>query len=493
MLAHDLRRDTAWTVKNAIRLGFCRAERHQGMQRGKIVGMSAEKLGSIEVTGSVDYYVRRLAVAQRKFTITARTDIKDANGIRLVSAGQAIDDQIADKVINHQLAFGEPLPIPIGQLVEFAHCIDGQLLFHRTYALFGKHADLMAIHKTVSNDDELKRLTVSAQYPDYIWQKLTILEQQLPDRFDEALFCAWFSALIARQLKLGDEVVQQAYLAGLVRDIGLLNLPDEVLNKTGQLTAADWRIIQSHVEFSRLCLVISATVHPAVIQAVTEHHERCDGSGYPAHSRAEKLSQLGLIVGLADTLQALRFRQFAKVKRCLYDAIPYLQMSGAGHSAAVANGAIMLLRNSGLQTTRLNPCASVSEYAFQILSRAQNLLTQIGYLDQILQTLQALPLQGQGKLLVEGAAQVQAMIVSSGLTRGELLQWLESLQGQDDDNILAELNELDLMLNELRWHVQKLTRSIDAFFEANTEAHHVKANKTVSDAADGLRSTLKKS
>lgn len=443
-----------------------------------------------DVPGHVDFYVLRLARANHTFSITARNELRDSNGIRLIAAGQAIDDSIAEQVMNHQLVFGQRFPISIDQSVVFERCIDGHLLFHRTYALFGKHADLMTIHKQVSHDDELKALTVNTKLPEFIRQKLTILEQQMPERFDEALFCAWFAALIARQLALGDAAVGQAYLAGLIRDIGFLSISDKVLEKDGALSPADWCIIQSHVELSRASLAACACVTPEVIRAVAEHHERCDGSGYPLSSREDTLSPLGLIVGLADTLQALRFKQFAKVRRGLYDAISYLQMNGASHGTSVANAAIMLLRNSGLRITRLNPCASVSEYAFHILKRAQSLLAQIGYLDQILKTLKSLPLKGRGRIVLEGAAQVQAMIVSSGLTRGELLQWLQSLQGQNDEEILAELNELDLMLNELRWHVQKLTRSIDAFFEADTEAHHGRVQQQVTEAADGLRNSL---
>ena len=438
----------------------------------------------------VDYYVLRLARANQSFTVTARSDITDANGVRLIRADQVIDDTVADKIMNHQLVFGQRFATPIDQMVVFEHCIDGHLLFHKTYALFGKHADLMTMHKRVSNDDELKEWATNSQLPEFIWQKLTILEQQMPERLDEALFCAWFSALIARRMALSEDIVRQAYLAGLIRDIGFLSISDKVLHKDGQLTTAEWRTIQSHVEFSRVCLEACACVHPDVLRAVNEHHERCDGSGYPAHKRGDDLSQLGLIVGLADTLQALRFKQFAQVKRKLYDAISYLQMSGANHSTAVANGAIMLLRSSGLTTTCLNPYPTISEYAYEILKRARNLLAQISYLDQILQTLKILPMREQGRRLLEDAGQVHSMIVSSGLTREELLQWLQSLQGKDSPDILAELNELDLMLNELRWHVQKLTRSIDAFFEVNTETHHVKAQKEVNAATNNLRNSL---
>lgn len=460
-------------------------------QQERVIDMTIQGTETGPGNAPLDYYILRLAQVQASCGVRARDDIRDAHGVRLIRAGQAIDRQAADRVLDFQRAFGQALPTPVDFSVDFERCIDGSQLFHKTYALFGKYADLMAVHKQVMHDDTLSELTVEAQYPTFVWQKLTVLEQQTPERFNEALFCAWFAALVARQLKLDAGQVRAAYWAGLVRDIGFLSIPAEVLDKRGPLSPADWRSIQSHVEFSWQCLEKSGQIPPAVVRAVAEHHERHDGSGYPTRRRAEQLSQLGLVVGLADTLQAIRFKQFAQAKRCLYDAIPYLQMSAGAHSAAVANAAVMVLRQSGLSTTRLNPCPTVSQYAYQIMVRAQNLLKQIGYLDQILQTLQMLPLIGQGKALLQGAAQVQAMIVSSGLTRDELIQWLQSLQGQENDDILAELNELDLMLNELRWHVQKLTQNIDAFFEASTSGKtHAEAHKSVANAADGLRDTL---
>ena len=403
-----------------------------------MVGCRAKQIEQQGSSAGEDYYVQRLASANQHFSITARTDIKDANGIRLKRAGQAIDNNVADTVMNHQLVLGQRFPTPIDQFLIFERCIDGHLLFRRTYALFGKHSDLMAIHNQLSDDAELKDLTVNSGLPDFIWLKLTILEQQILERFDEAHFCGWFSALIARQLKMSDATAKHAYIAGLVCDIGFLSISETVLNKLGQLTTDEWCSTQSHVEFSRDSLAASGDIHPDRVRAVVEHHERFDGSGYLLHLQGDQLSQLGLIVGLSDTLQALCFKQFAKARRCLLDAIAYLQMSGASHSTAVANAAIMLLRGSGLKTTCLNPCATVSEYAFLILTRAQNLLSQIGYLDQILKTLHTLPLKGQGRLMMDGALQVQAMIFSSGLTRDELIQWLQSLQSQDDQDILAE-------------------------------------------------------
>ncbi len=437
----------------------------------------------------IDHYVARLAQINRVQAVMATADIRDAMGVILVRSGQPIDDAVAEKIVNHQRVFGQALQVPIEQLVQLQRPIDGARLFHLTYTMFGKYPDLKTLHDRAFGDDLLRQLTDGMDVPAVLWQKLTVLAQQLPDRFNEALFCGWFSALIAYKLNLGDVAVRYAYIAGLVRDIGFLNIAADVLTKTGALSAQDWRAIQSHVDLSRQCLQ-SAQMPAEIIAAVAEHHERCDGSGYPQRLAESAISRLGLVVGLADTLQAMRFKQFAKVGRGLADAVPYLQMNGGNHGKAIANAAINLLRNSGLTTTRLNPCSSVSNYAYQITRRAENVLKQIGYLDQILKTLQILPLGERSKALIDAATQVQTMIVSSGLTRDELLQWLQSLQGQEDDEILAELNELDLMLNELHWHVQKLTRSIDAFFESNPGKDHAHARTSVSDATEGLRASL---
>lgn len=437
----------------------------------------------------VDYYVQRLARASASLEVRARDDILDTFGITLVRQGQAIDVSVADRVMNFQLLLGQRLPRPISDQVHFKKILDGKQLFHHTYTLFGKYPDILAIHKKLSSDAELSSWTVTAQLPEAIWQQLTLLEQQLPDRFGVELFCGWFSALIASRLKFDSEGVRHAYLAGLLHDIGFLNVPGDVLEKSGKLTAEEWRSIQGHVDFSRYCLENTPDIPEQVISAVAEHHERYDGSGYPQRIMGAELSRLGLIVGLADSLNAVRCNQFSNVGRNLYDAIPYLQMNAALHGIEVSNAAVTLLRDSGLQTTRLNPCATVAEFAFRLMGRARMLLQQIGYLDQILDALSILPLDAQGIILIKGASQVQAMIVSSGLTRGELITWLESMQGEDDASILAELNELELMLNELRWHVQRLTRSIDVFFDANTREINAPADQTIDAAVTSLRNS----
>lgn len=454
-----------------------------------VTGPSNDVLGGYAEPG-VDHYVRRLARASASLKIAARNDILDAHGITLVREGQAIDAAVADRLMDYQLLLGQRFPTPIAHQVCFGRVIEGKHLFHKTYALFGKYPDILAVHKRMSGDTELGDWSVAAHLPEVIWQKLTLLEQQLPDRFDEALFCAWFSGLVAARLKFTAEGVRHAYLAGLLRDIGFLNIPAEVLENTGKLTPDEWRVIQGHVEFGRYCLGRVPSIPQDVIAAVAQHHERYEGSGYPRRMKGAAISRLGLVVGLADTLQAMRFKQFAQVGRTVYDAIPYLQMNASAHGAEVVNAAITLLRGSGLATTRLNPCASVSAYAAGLMERARKLLTQTGYLEQILDALRILPLGEHDRALIEGALQVRNMIASSGLTRGELIAWLESMQGGDDDAILAELNELDLMLNELYWQVRKLTHGIELFFDANSGKVDWQTHRAVDAAAAGLRKTL---
>lgn len=442
-----------------------------------------------ETDPGVDYFVRRLALTHLTQPVVARADIIDAHGITLVRKDDLIDDCVADRLMDYQLLLGQRLKTPISQQIRMDTVIDGKHLFHQTYAMFGKYPDILQTHKHVSSDAELSQWTMNIQIPEALWQQLALMELQLPERFSEALFCAWFSALIATKLGCDDETVKHAYMAGLLRDVGFLHIPIETLEKTDKLSPAEWRAIQGHVSFSCECLLNAPGMPEPVIVAVAQHHERYDGSGYPRRHAGDEVSRLGLVVGLADTLQAMRFKQFARVGRGLYDAIPYLQMNGDLHSIKVTNAAVNILRASGLETTKLNPCSTVAEFAFNLIERAKKLLQQIGHLDQILDALRILPLDHQGQALIEDALNVHTMIVSSGLTRGELMSWLESMQGENNESILSELNELDLMLNELRWHVQKLIRSIDAFFDASTRKADAPAAKAVDAAITGLRTS----
>ena len=109
---------------------------------------------------------------------------------------------------------------------------------------------------------------------------------------------------IARHLDLGD---RRAALLGMVaqlQDIGLLAVPDSVLQQRGGLAGAESRSVQLHPEISYQILRPLSFLD-SVLEAVKYHHERLNGTGYPAGVRRERIPVEAQILAVAETFEAM--------------------------------------------------------------------------------------------------------------------------------------------------------------------------------------------
>ena len=109
---------------------------------------------------------------------------------------------------------------------------------------------------------------------------------------------------LARELGLTDEEIEQAYMAGLLHDIGKIGTPEAILCKEGSLLPEERRVIGEHPDIGGRILNDIKQLD-AVREAVVHHHERLDGSGYPRGVSGDAIPLLARIVGLADSFDAM--------------------------------------------------------------------------------------------------------------------------------------------------------------------------------------------
>jgi putative nucleotidyltransferase with HDIG domain len=109
---------------------------------------------------------------------------------------------------------------------------------------------------------------------------------------------------IAVALRLSPEEIESVRTAGLLHDVGMIGVPDAVINSPGDLTLEQRAAIEDHCHQGATILEPLLHLGPA-IRSVLEHHERMDGSGYPGHLRGDAISAGGQIVGLAEVWTAM--------------------------------------------------------------------------------------------------------------------------------------------------------------------------------------------
>lgn len=121
-----------------------------------------------------------------------------------------------------------------------------------------------------------------------------------------------YSRLLAEQAGLSPAEVFLASLGGFVHDIGKVGIPDLILNKSERLTDAEFSLIKTHPQIGNN-LLADHPLGPLVLDAITHHHERFDGQGYPGSLTEENLSIYPRVIAVADTFDAMTsIRSYSK-------------------------------------------------------------------------------------------------------------------------------------------------------------------------------------
>jgi PAS domain S-box-containing protein/putative nucleotidyltransferase with HDIG domain len=112
------------------------------------------------------------------------------------------------------------------------------------------------------------------------------------------------AGVLAGKLGLSEEEQEGVRMAGLVHDIGKIHVPSEVLAKPQRLSAMEMGIVQEHSTVGHAILQGIPFPWP-VARMVLEHHERCDGSGYPAGLTRDAVLPGSRILAVADVVEAM--------------------------------------------------------------------------------------------------------------------------------------------------------------------------------------------
>ncbi len=130
-------------------------------------------------------------------------------------------------------------------------------------------------------------------------------------------------------------------LGALLHDIGKSRVPPEILNKKGRLTEEEFEIVKKHVEWGVEIAGKTAAVPENSYLAISQHHERLSGSGYPAGIK--DLHQFGLIVAVADTFDAITTNRPYEKRRSSFEALSVIQANKGEYDPGVIKALIKVM------------------------------------------------------------------------------------------------------------------------------------------------------
>jgi HD-GYP domain-containing protein (c-di-GMP phosphodiesterase class II) len=124
------------------------------------------------------------------------------------------------------------------------------------------------------------------------------------DLFTHALNVCILSLVVGMHERLPGDIAELG-LGALLHDVGLVRLPRNVIRKLEGLTQQERRLVEQHPALSATIVDEAKHIAPAVRRIVLEHHERLNGTGYPARKTDTYIHPLSQIVAITDVYDAM--------------------------------------------------------------------------------------------------------------------------------------------------------------------------------------------
>ncbi|MBR5926170.1 MAG: HD domain-containing protein, partial [Firmicutes bacterium] len=120
-----------------------------------------------------------------------------------------------------------------------------------------------------------------------------------------------YSKLIAENMGMSQDEVDNIYYIALLHDIGKIAIPDSILNKPGRLNDQEFAVMKSHTTRGANILKGISTI-PQIVEGAKSHHERYDGKGYPEGLSGENIPFVARIICCADCFDAMASKRVYK-------------------------------------------------------------------------------------------------------------------------------------------------------------------------------------
>ncbi len=156
---------------------------------------------------------------------------------------------------------------------------------------------------------------------------------------------------IAEEMGLPADEIEAIRIAALIHDVGKISVPAEILSRPGELTVMEFDLIKEHAEAGYRILA-SANMEAPISEMVYQHHERCDGSGYPRGLREDELLVGAKVLAVADVVEAMSSHRPYRAAIGVEPALAEVER-GAGQlfDAVVVETCLRIFREQGFVFT----------------------------------------------------------------------------------------------------------------------------------------------
>jgi HD-GYP domain-containing protein (c-di-GMP phosphodiesterase class II) len=149
--------------------------------------------------------------------------------------------------------------------------------------------------------------------------------------FKHAVSGYFFATMMGVSLGLEGQRLRDLGLGALLRDVGMITISRDILNKPETLTPEEMAIVKKHTEKGYEILQRNSDISLAAANCALQHHERFDGSGYPRGAKGSDIHEFAQITAIADVYSSMTAATPYRKALSVYDALAIIEKTGAAY------------------------------------------------------------------------------------------------------------------------------------------------------------------
>ena len=404
-------------------------------------------MSDVQLSTAVNqHYLDKVMDLSETMDVQANEDIFDARGNKLLAKGARVSRALQEKLIVHKLTK------PLEACITVDGGVDSQRVTATAQRLLNLDGPLAHIVKhSGSSGASPIALLANLKFGSAMSMMLTIADKDHGKALDHAVTVSLLAIAIGRKAGMSELDQRVAGMAGLLHDVGELYIDPAYLTPGKRLLPHEWAHLVIHPHTGQMLISELDKFPPAVGRAVSEHHERFDGGGYPRRSSGAAISATGQLVAIAEMISGVLGRD-----RPLERLALALKIIPGEHAKLILDALNDAIR--GERSNSASPAAAAGSAAP---------CEQVGRLIQRI-SLAA----GRIRTLMEGPASTSARmrdLLGATLSRirtveraviGTGLDMFVALQGAGIEEDAALLFEREVATREIQWRLRDVARDL---------------------------------
>lgn len=383
------------------------------------------------------HYVRSVVEMADENAVVAHDDIYASNGMKLLARGASVDRSQLDLLSRHKLR------APLDLALSAENQVDAVQLAFEANRLIATDSAMARLAERSGDPLGFRQSLGALRLPEPVAFRLTVMRDMRGSLFQHTLRIALITYALAVRMGVPKRDMHDLLLAALCHDLGEMHTDPELLAPGHRIAADERRFVHVHPVTAYVLLCDVPEISTGTLQAVLQHHERLDGSGYPAGLAGDSIHSFARILCVAEVTDGLVRRADAQRVDVL------LRLNHQRFDAEVIAALRELLLTgprTGGEAAHIDPTAQLKQLA-ELLDAWPGLLARLDGHPSGAQEL---------RFIEERMSMLRALVHNSGISPEYLDALMDIIR---DDPAVA--TELAATLDELRWLMVDIANEIE--------------------------------